>query len=421
MNEWFFSADDGVHGRQPWISNGTAGGTKMIKEMFKVGTIPGDGMDGNFAPFFTYLNGYVYFAANGGPNHGGLELWRTKGTAASTTLVDDIIAGAQGLEPSNLTAVGNQLFFVAYDTVHGREVWVTNGTTAGTHLVKDIYPGDYSSLPEHLTNVNGKLFFSAADPTYGDELWTSDGTPGGTYMVKDINPGPDPNNPSNAYSSNPDWLTSYQNKCYFSADDGVNGTALWESDGTSAGTFMVKNVPTPTNIIVMNNELYFSTFETVGGLYPEGSALYKSDGTTAGTLFIKQINTAAENSHEPTAVHLEPMRFTVVGNQLFFIAGTNFDPQGINENVELWRTDGTANGTYQVKDINPGNVDSSPSKLRAVNGKLVFFATDGVHGRQPWVSDGTANGTNMLKDINHTPGQDSESYGYSYDGYLWEN
>ncbi len=150
--------------------------------------------------------------------------------------------------------------------------------------------------------------------------------------------------------------------------------------------------------------------------------MYKSDGTAAGTVLVQQINTTAVASHEPTAVHLEPMRFTVVGNQLFFIAGTQYDPMnGTNENVDCRRTDGTTAGTYQVKDINPGNGDSSPSKLRAVNGKLVFFAYSPTYGREPWVSDGTANGTTMLKDINRTPGQDSESYGFSYDGYLWEN
>jgi ELWxxDGT repeat protein len=421
MKEWFFSADDGIHGRQPWISNGTAAGTKMIKEMYKIGTVPGNGLDGNSAPYFTYMNGYVYFAANGGPSQGGLELWRTKGTAASTKLVDDIIPGQEGSVPSNLTVVGNQLFFVADDGVHGREVWVTNGTAAGTHLVKDILSGDYSSLPEHLTAVNGKLFFSATDLTYGTELWVSDGTANGTYMVKDINPGPNPNDTSNAYSSKPDWLTSFQNKCYFSANGG-GGIALWESDGTAGGTVMVA-LPgsSPTNLTVMNNTLYFSALE--GG----GSALYKSDGTTAGTVLVQQINTAVADSHEPTDVHLNPMRFTVVGNQLFFIAGTNYDPNGINENVELWRSDGTASGTYQVKDINPGTGDSSPSKLRAVNGKLVFFAYTPTYGREPWVSDGTAKGTTMLKNINptmdisHTFGQDSESRGFSYDGYLWEN
>src|SRR5262249_49407522 len=64
MNRWFFTAEDGVHGRELWVSDGTSGGTKMVKDVYSGFWT---GMDRNFAPFFTYCNGYVYFQANGGP------------------------------------------------------------------------------------------------------------------------------------------------------------------------------------------------------------------------------------------------------------------------------------------------------------------------------------------------------------------
>jgi ELWxxDGT repeat protein len=171
----------------------------------------------------------------------------------------------------------------------------------------------------------------------------------------------------------------------------------------------------------MNNTLYFSTLSTTP---PKGSGLYKFDGTQ--TVLVKQINTTAYDSEEPNAVHLEPMRFTVVGNQLFFIAGTHFDPQSATrENVELWRSNGTANGTYQVIDIFPFNYGSSkPSKLRAINGKLVFFAYSEGLGREPWVTGGTLATTKLLKNINPTKsgpyGQGSESFGRSYGQYQYQ-
>jgi ELWxxDGT repeat protein len=175
----------------------------------------------------------------------------------------------------------------------------------------------------------------------------------------------------------------------------------------------------------MNNTLYFSTISVTA---PAGSGLYKSDGTEAGTVLVKQINNDAFDSEEPYAVHLEPMRFTVVGSQLFFIAGTRKDPvSATNENVELWRTDGTTAGTYQVKDIFPFNFGSSkPSKLREVNGKLVFFAYTEDHGRELWVSGGTEVTTTLLRDINRTRGpgttygQGSESHGRSFGQYQYE-
>jgi len=58
---------------------------------------------------------------------------------------------------------------------------------AEPRLVKDINPGG-DSYPQYLTNVNGTLFFTADDGIHGWELWKSDGTTAGTLMVKDINP-----------------------------------------------------------------------------------------------------------------------------------------------------------------------------------------------------------------------------------------
>ena len=46
-----------------------------------------------------------------------------------------------------------------------------------------------SSDAYNLTNVNGTLFFAADDGTHGNELWKSDGTAAGTVLVKDINTG----------------------------------------------------------------------------------------------------------------------------------------------------------------------------------------------------------------------------------------
>ncbi len=58
-------------------------------------------------------------------------------------------------------------------------------------MVKDINPAWIDSLPFSLTEVNGTLFFTADDGMNGSELWKSDGTEAGTVMVKDINPAGD--------------------------------------------------------------------------------------------------------------------------------------------------------------------------------------------------------------------------------------
>ncbi len=69
-----------------------------------------------------------------------------------------------------------------------------------TVLLADINPGAAGSSPSGLTRINDDLFFAADDGGNGTELWKSDGTQAGTVPVKDINPG--------ALGSNPGGLTS---------------------------------------------------------------------------------------------------------------------------------------------------------------------------------------------------------------------
>jgi ELWxxDGT repeat protein len=72
---------------------------------------------------------------------------------------------------------------------------------------------------------------------------------------------------------------------------------------------------------------------------------------------------------------------------------------------ELWHTDGTVKGTTVLKDIRPGRRGSLPSSIvddgqvSIVGDTMYFPADDGRHGMELWRTDGTPDGTLLVKDI----------------------
>ncbi len=155
----FFTADDGVHGRQLWKSNGTPEGTRRLTSLSDA---PPEEL--------TRFKSRVFFLTFGeaGP------LWKSNGTKNGTRNV--------AIEPDgvgNLVAVGDALVFSG--TVlefsltgavppHDTELWRSDGTAAGTQLVFDINPTD-SSGPRDLIAVGNAVYFTATDGVHGRELW----------------------------------------------------------------------------------------------------------------------------------------------------------------------------------------------------------------------------------------------------------
>jgi ELWxxDGT repeat protein len=181
----FFSAHDGTTGRELWRSDGTAAGTTLIRDI-------NPGLTNSSPVRITpaYFGGAV-FVANGGE---GNELWKTDGTDAGTMMVKDIFPGTSASNPQQLTNIapltGQRLAFSATDGVTGREYWTSDGTEAGTTLFKDLRTGTGNSAPAdfHFTLVNDReqVLFTAAGTGFGRELWRTDGTPAGTILIKNI-------------------------------------------------------------------------------------------------------------------------------------------------------------------------------------------------------------------------------------------
>jgi ELWxxDGT repeat protein len=394
-----------------------AGQVELVKdinpEVFEDGS-PLDSYPDNLVEF----NDKLYFAANDGET--GRALFVSDGTTEGTQLVTDVFPENNSQSRfyfsnlDNLTEFDGKLYFTSDNGESGKELFVTDGTAEGTQLVKDINPGEdpygnnNSSNPDYLTEFNGKLYFSANDGENGEGLFVSDGTAEGTQLLVNIDQG------TGDYGSQFDDFSTgnpfeFNDKLYFKGNNGESGEELFVTDGTAEGTQLVKDInpgedpygnnnsSTPGNFVEFNDKLYFSANDG-----ENGEGLFVSDGTAEGTQLLVDLNPKGEENGYNYASRLSEL--VEFDDKLYFAAGDG-------ESRELYVSDGTAEGTQLLVDLSPGenqygnSYSSDPNDLVEFNGKLYFTANDGEHGTELFVSDGTAEGTQLVADLN--PGENS--------------
>ncbi len=260
-------------------------------------------------------------------------------------------------------------------------------------LVKDINLGASGSNPVFQGSISRGLVFSASSPTYGNEYWITDGTNAGTFMLKDIRPG---------FASSVIFQSSVvtNDMLYMVvADTVILSYSLWRTDGTTDGTIQLmkfsSSLPVPdiakNEISGVNGKCIFSY-----GSSSNNKEIWVSDGTPAGTHQLKDIKSGA-------SLGSNPYNLVATKHHVYFFADDG------EHGYELWRTDGTDTGTMLVKDVFPGIIGSlqniaQKTNMVASDNKVWFSAiSDVVVGFELFVSDGTDTGTHLVKNLNPTP------------------
>jgi ELWxxDGT repeat protein len=360
-----------------WKTDGTTGGTSAVTSVHDLfGNLP----ISSLASF----KGSFFFLSTGGFFSPHTQLWKSDGTEAGTVS----IGGSEGTGDEVLVKVGSKLFFEGRDLSNGGELWASDGTSVGTGIVKDINPGTAFSNPLDIVDLNGTALFSADDGIHGksiwrsngtaagttfiaptggfgtptavgnqvffttkngsifdNELWTTNGTAAGTGLVKNIGP--------SVLGSNPQLLTAFNGKLYFTADDGMKRT-LWRSDGTDARTLPVSALK-PDKIVAAGTILYLIVGHDLWTMSQSGSLALAKSFSAIGEV-------------------------AAIGSKLYLGAD-----DGVH-GMEPWSTDGTSIGTTFVQDINPGAGGSAPANFTTGGNGVFFTANDGVHGVELWAS-----------------------------------
>lgn len=422
----FFFATDGVSGFELWKSDGTEAGTVMVKDtvpgpmgLTTCSLLEGPSVFDDCEPTLIATDDALLFT--GVDIDHGHELWRSDGTAEGTAFVADLRPGPSWFELGasidfggalyfldwwfgalwrtdgttegtvmvadgefhNPVVLGQSIFMLGVDVRASIEPWVSDGTEEGTHLLKDIFRGDAGSAPEHLTDVDGTLFFTADNGTHGRELWRSDGSAMRTNGVLDIRPG--------AEGSSPTELTPVGNTLFFVADDGVHGAEPWRSDGTREGTFLIADVnpgphgSMPLELTRVGDAVFFRADDGVHGM-----ELWRSNGTAAGTTLVSDSIPGPIGS----LTHYWGHQLTDLNGTLLFV-GNDGTAEPEHPNFELWRSDGTAEGTRPVREIVPGPASSHPEELTVI-GETAYFTIRVSEQYGLWKTDGTEDGTTLV-------------------------
>ncbi len=250
------------------------------------------------------------------------------------------------------------------------------------------------AVPDEIVAMGGAIYFAETDTRDGRELWRSDGTGAGTTMVKDIEP-------IAGHGSSPAGLVVLRSSLYFSASGMFTLPTLWRTDGTESGTSPVLAIDgsvltAPDCTAAVNGSVYLQAIDPAGARW-----LWRipSEGSRAQPILrVLSSSECSEFGHLGTRV----------------VTGAAAGPEG----QEPWITDGTPQGTHLLGDLYPGNDGSKPDEFTELNGR-VFFAATTNWGRELIVSDGSPSGTRMVVDLQPGQGGSFPRYLVAFNGRLY--
>ncbi|MEC7278623.1 MAG: putative Ig domain-containing protein [Candidatus Thermoplasmatota archaeon] len=348
----YFRASTNSTGAELWKTDGTTAGTSMVKDI-RTGTT-----SSSPSAFFVF-NDEVHFEISVYPN--GNEIWKTNGTSSGTVKATNSACWHYNCNFHSVIEYNGSFYGAGSWNNNGREVLMYN--SSGLSLLVDLSPGQRFSIPR-MTNPSNFIvhdgwlwFLTAGNPSSGngDCLYRSNGTAAGTTpFVCD----------TSSYG-----LELFNDELYFSRSANGKGYELWKTDGTTSGTVMVTDIvagsgsavgPAMARLFTSTDDYLYFSVQT--GTANTDHAVWRTDGTAAGTQLIKSSFSVWDD--------------VVIGNVLYM--GGQYFTTNSDSSTGLWSTDGTMNGTSLYTNYDADPLQGLVSDLHTINGSLYFRYHNGT-------------------------------------------
>jgi ELWxxDGT repeat protein len=355
--------------------------------------------------------------------------YTTDGTSEGTVTLNSVatqISNIGSVFP--LQEINSKLYFQVRDREDQYSLWETDGTDLGTKLYYNFKPPSPLTVFGSAAALAQGLLFFARESASGDELWFAEPPPRSPQLIKDLLSGPKTRN-----IRYPDIINVNPDIAAFIGQADNLGTEVFITDGTAAGTKVLIDLELGEELgaigqlqKVTDNKFFFQTYK------PSGPVLYSSNGTTQGTKPMSNFGLGLTRDSNPdyigSLITNRQIFFATTGLIDFSLVSYNEESGALSKIIsshslvtapvlekssnqlfvgfstpdtgnELWRTDGSSDGTRIVKDIKPGPKSSDLVLGVELNGILLFWADDGIHGQELYRSDGTAEGTYLIKEF----------------------
>jgi ELWxxDGT repeat protein len=402
-----FSGDDGIHGREPWVTNGTTAGTTMYEDLNPgpAGSDPADITPTAYDVGILAQFPIWYFSANDGTH--GREFFVaydhdppadvydiTPGPASSDPGPFDSVAAETGLLAATTATSGRELFEVQQPPLPPPDVGRQPGTAT---QVPGVGPGSGSDpvlAPENQIGTTPFLlpvtrtYFAGEDPGHGRQLWQVDevvtqspgdlGTPSfdisGLRLVDDINPAGAGPQDLTSVGDTPVFQAMTGATEVFSANDGNHGRELWYSDGWSSNTHLAADVnpgqagSDPQDITAAGQVAYFTAYDPA-----HGRELWKLTVPPSPQLFLLgPLTSVTAGSPVTVTVTLQPAPGArqPTGSVTFYQDGNRISTRPLVRHPSgrptASITIAAPSGTHQVVAVYSGDGQSLPATAKTI-------------------------------------------------------